>query len=153
MDQFSLLSILYKLASAAVSKRLNPVLQRLIGKQQNSYVSENNIGCCIMNIINMIHHCCLKQKLILLVHFRKAFDSISSMKVVVLTRRTEEPRWCEVVWGGVRWGEETKNRGGVRWCEVVWRNEEPKAAHFWAAIAAHWAAIFEFLKSSSLLSC
>merc|ERR1712002_59874 len=75
----SLLSIFYKLASACITKRIKPVLARLIGKEQKAYLPENNIGSVIMNLINMIHFCNTKKKeaLILLVDFQKAFDSIN----------------------------------------------------------------------------
>ena len=69
----SLLSIFYKLASASITKRIKPVLARLIGKDQKAYISENNIGSVVMNLINMIHFCNTKKKeaLILLVDFRR----------------------------------------------------------------------------------
>jgi len=75
----SLLSIFYKLASACITKRIKPVLARLIGKEQKAYLAENNIGSVIMNLINMIHFCNTKKKeaFILLVDFQKAFDSIN----------------------------------------------------------------------------
>ena len=75
----SLLSIFYKLASATITRRIKPVLSRLIGIEQKAYLSENNIGSVIINIINMIDFCNKKQKeaLILLVDFQKAFDSIT----------------------------------------------------------------------------
>ena len=75
----SLLSIFYKLASACITKRIKPVLARLIGKEQKAYLPENNIGSVIMNLINMIHFCNTKKKeaFILLVDFQKAFDSIN----------------------------------------------------------------------------
>ena len=58
----SLLSIFYKLASACITKRIKPVLARLIGKEQKAYLPENNIGSVIMNLINMIHFCNTKKK-------------------------------------------------------------------------------------------
>ena len=75
----SLLSIFYKLASACITKRIKPVLARLIGAEQKAYLSENNIGSVIMNLINMIHYCNSKKQaaLLLLVDFQKAFDSIN----------------------------------------------------------------------------
>ena len=75
----SLLSIFYKLASACITRRIKPVLARLIGAEQKAYLSENNIGSVIMNLINMIHHCNSKKKeaLLLLVDFQKAFDTIN----------------------------------------------------------------------------
>merc|ERR1712215_617334 len=55
---------------------IKPVLS---GIEQKVYISENNIGSVIINIINMIDFCNRKQKeaLILLVDFQKAFDSIT----------------------------------------------------------------------------
>ena len=75
----SLLSIFYKLASATITLSIKPVLSRLVGVEQKAYLSENNIGSVIINIINMIDFCNKKQKeaLILLVDFQKAFDSVS----------------------------------------------------------------------------
>ena len=75
----SLLSIFYKLASATITRRIKPVLSRLVGIEQKAYLSEDNIGSVIINIINIIDFCNKKQKdaLILLVDFQKAFDSIS----------------------------------------------------------------------------
>ena len=58
----SLLSIFYKLASACITRRIKPVLARLIGSEQKAYLAENNIGSVIMNLINMIHFCNTKKK-------------------------------------------------------------------------------------------
>ena len=51
----------------------------LIGKQQKVYISSNNIGSCILNLVNMINHVNKKRKaaLIMLIDFKKAFDSIN----------------------------------------------------------------------------
>ena len=75
----SFFSIFYKLASACITKRIKPVLARVIGTEQKAYLSENNIGSVIMNLINMIHYCNSMKKaaLLLLVNFQKAFDSIN----------------------------------------------------------------------------
>ena len=75
----SLLSIFYKLASATITRRIKPVLFRLVRVEQKAYLSENNIGSVIINNINMIDLYNKKQKeaLILLVDFQKAFDSVS----------------------------------------------------------------------------
>ena len=48
----SLLSIFYKLASATITRRIKPVLARLVGVEQKAYLSENNIGSVMINIIN-----------------------------------------------------------------------------------------------------
>ena len=75
----SLLSIFYKLASCAITQRIKPAVEAIIGRQQKAYIKHNNIGSCIINIINLIKHTMKSQKsaLILLIDFRKAFDSIS----------------------------------------------------------------------------
>ena len=75
----SLLSIFYKLASCAITQRIKPAVEAIIGRQQKAYIKHNNIGSCIINIINLIKHTIKKKKsaLILLIDFKKAFDSIS----------------------------------------------------------------------------
>ena len=75
----SLLSIFYKLASCAITQRIKPAVESIIGRQQKAYIKHNNIGSCIINIINLIKHTIKNKKsaLILLIDFRKAFDSIS----------------------------------------------------------------------------
>ena len=75
----SLLSIFYKLASCAITQRIKPAVESIIGRQQKAYIKHNNIGSCIINLINMISHTIKKKKsaLILLIDFKKAFDSIS----------------------------------------------------------------------------
>ena len=75
----SLLSIFYKLASCAITQRIKPAVERIIGRQQKAYIKHNNIGSCIINLINLIEHTIKNKKsgLILLIDFRKAFDSIS----------------------------------------------------------------------------
>ena len=75
----SLLSIFYKLASCAITQRIKPAVESIIGRQQKAYIKHNNIGSCIINLINLIQHTIKNKKsgLILLIDFRKAFDSIS----------------------------------------------------------------------------
>ena len=74
----SLLSNFYKLASCCITKRIKPVVELLIGKQQKAYITSNNIGSCILNLVNMINNVNNKRKaaLIMLIDFKKAFDSI-----------------------------------------------------------------------------
>ena len=74
----SLLSIFYKLASCTITQRIKPDVSQIIGKQQKAYIKTNNIGSIILNLLNMIKHITEKKKsaLILLIDFRKAFDSI-----------------------------------------------------------------------------
>ena len=74
----SLLSIFYKLASCAISLRIEPAVTQIIGRQQKAYLKTNNIGSVLLNLINLIKHVNEKKKsaIILLIDFRKAFDSI-----------------------------------------------------------------------------
>ena len=51
---FSLLSIFYKLASCVLTRRIKPVVEKLIGKEQKAYIKSNNIGSCILNLLNMM---------------------------------------------------------------------------------------------------
>ena len=52
---------------------------RLIGQQQKAYVPGNVIGSCIINILNLMKYTSRKKikSLILLIDFRKAFDSLT----------------------------------------------------------------------------
>ena len=74
----SLLSIFYKLASCCITQRIKPAIESIIGRQQKAYIKTNNIGSVILNLINMMSHVKQKKKaaLILLIDFRKAFDSL-----------------------------------------------------------------------------
>jgi hypothetical protein len=49
----------------------------LIGRQQKAYITNNVIGRCLINLISAIKHVSKKKlsALILLIDFRKAFDS------------------------------------------------------------------------------
>ena len=75
----SLLSIFYKLASCCITRRIKPAVESLIGMQQKAYIESNNIGSCILNILNLMKDVNKKKlsSLILLVDFQKAFDSLS----------------------------------------------------------------------------
>ena len=74
----SLLSIFYKLASCCITQRIKPAVESIIGRQQKAYIKSNNIGSVILNLINMMTYINEKKKtaLILLIDFRKAFDSL-----------------------------------------------------------------------------
>ena len=74
----SLLSVFYQLASCCITARIKPAVEHIVGKQQKAYIGSNNIGSCITNLINMINHVNKKKinALILLIDFRKAFDSL-----------------------------------------------------------------------------
>ena len=73
-----LLSVIYKLASCAISNRINTTLKFIIWKQQKAYTSSGNIGTCLLNLLTTMLHCNKSKKdgLLLLIDFRKAFDSI-----------------------------------------------------------------------------
>ena len=50
----SLLCIFYKLASCVITRRIKPVVEQVIGKEQKAYINSNNIGSCILNLLNMM---------------------------------------------------------------------------------------------------
>ena len=54
-------------------------MEILIGKQQKAYIDKNNIGSCILNLLNLMKHVNKKRipAIILLIDFKKAFDSIN----------------------------------------------------------------------------
>ena len=74
----SLLSIHYKLASCCITQRLQPLIGRVTGQQQKAYVPGNVIGSCIINTLNLMKYTDRRkiEYLILLIDFRKAFDSL-----------------------------------------------------------------------------
>ena len=75
----SMLSVLYKLASAAIANRLKPYLDNLINKTQNGFVPGRYIGECtrlVFDIMNYTEKHNLPGMLVL-IDFEKAFDSIS----------------------------------------------------------------------------
>ena len=71
----SLLSIFYKLASCCITRRIKPAVESLIGMQQKAYIESNNIGSCILNILNLMENVNKRKllSLILLMDFQKAF--------------------------------------------------------------------------------
>ena len=75
----SLLSVYYKLASCAITQRIKPAVESIVGKQQKAHINKNNIGSCIVNLVNIMHHVNKAKNLalILLIDFKKAFDSIN----------------------------------------------------------------------------
>ena len=64
--------------SCAITQRIKPAVTSIIGRQQKAYIRTNNIGSVLLNLINLIKHMTDKKKagLILLINFKKAFDSI-----------------------------------------------------------------------------
>ena len=77
----SLLSVHYKLASCAITQRIKPAVNKVVGRQQKAYTEGNVIGSCIINLLNMMKSVNDRQKasLILLIDFKKAFDSMTTL--------------------------------------------------------------------------
>ena len=75
----SLLSVFYKIASSCITRRIKPAVESIIGIQQKAYVDKNNIGSCILNLLNMMKYVNKKKipAIILLIDFSKAFYSIN----------------------------------------------------------------------------
>ena len=75
----SLLSVFYKLASGVITRRLESVIEKVLGRQQKAYSRKKNITSVLLNVINMIHSSrdSKRSSLIIAVDFRKAFDSLS----------------------------------------------------------------------------
>ena len=49
----SLLSVFYKMASGIITRRLETVMEGMIGCQQKAYSNERNIGSVLINLLNM----------------------------------------------------------------------------------------------------
>ena len=75
----SLLSAFYKIASGVITRRLEKVMKKVIGRQQKAYSRVKNIGSVLINLLNVIEEVNKKKIacLILSIDFRKAFDSIN----------------------------------------------------------------------------
>ena len=75
----SMLSVLYKLASASIANRIKPLLDNLIDKTQCGFVPGRYIGESTRLIYNIMHYTEVSQipGMLVLIDFEKAFDSIS----------------------------------------------------------------------------
>merc|ERR1711867_267467 len=75
----SLLSVFYKIASGAITRRLETVIEKVIGRQQKAYSRKKNITSVLLNVISMIHssRASGRSGLIVAVDFKKAFDSLN----------------------------------------------------------------------------
>ena len=75
----SLLSVIYKLASATIANRIKTVLDFLIARTQSGFISGRYIGESTRLVYDIMHH--TEQYningLLMLIDFEKAFDSIS----------------------------------------------------------------------------
>ena len=75
----SVLSVLYKLVSAAIANRMKPCLDQIIDKIHCGFIPERYIGECtqlILDIMKITEDRCIPGMLIL-IDFEKAFDSAS----------------------------------------------------------------------------
>ena len=52
----SLLSVFYKMASGVIARRLEKVMEGLIGRQQKAYSTERNIGSVLINLLYLMNH-------------------------------------------------------------------------------------------------
>ena len=75
----SMLSVLYKIASASLANRVKPVLNKIISKIQTGFVPGRYIGESTRLVYDLMHHTEEKNipGLLMLIDFEKAFDSIS----------------------------------------------------------------------------
>ena len=76
----SLLSIFYKVASGALTRRLKKVYEKVIGKEQKAYSKMRNIGSVLINLLNAMSFVNKRkiETLIVALDFQKAFDSINT---------------------------------------------------------------------------
>lgn len=77
----SLQSVFYKLASCVMTRRLQTVIEGVIGVQQKAYSQARNIGSILINLLNLMDEANKRKmnSLILSIDFKKAFDSIDHM--------------------------------------------------------------------------
>ena len=71
----SLLSVFYKIASGVITRRLDTVINKVIGRQQKAYSREKNITSVLLNVINMIEEAVKSKRsaLLIAIDFKKAF--------------------------------------------------------------------------------
>ena len=75
----TLLSVVYKIASAAIANRLKPILEKIIPNNQTGFLKGRNISDCTCLVYDIMYYAEKENipGLLLLVDFEKAFDSIS----------------------------------------------------------------------------
>ena len=75
----SLLSVLYKIASASIANRLKPALNKLISRSQSGFLPGRYIGECTRLVYDILNHTEINEidGMLVLIDFEKAFDSIS----------------------------------------------------------------------------
>ena len=74
----TLLSVFYKIISAAFANRLKEALPEIVHFSQKAYLKDRYIGEVVKNTYDKMHYCKEKniEGMIILVDFSKAFDSI-----------------------------------------------------------------------------
>ena len=74
-----MLSVFYKVASGAITRRVSSVYEQLVGPHQVAYSTSRNISSVPINIINAIQSTLdnREQALVVALDFKKAFDSLS----------------------------------------------------------------------------
>ena len=75
----SLLSVVYKIASASIANRIKPILNKLIDKTQSGFIAGRFIGESTRLVYDIMNHCenYNMNGLLMLIDFEKAFDSVS----------------------------------------------------------------------------
>ena len=75
----SLLSVVYKLFSGALTKRLETVMEKISSKSQKGYSRKKRLHDSIINILELINICSMEQinMICVAIDFRKAFDSVN----------------------------------------------------------------------------
>ena len=73
----SLLSVFYKIASGVITRRLETVIEKVIGRQQKAYSRIKNIGSVLINLLNTMNYANKRkfETMILSINFKKAFNS------------------------------------------------------------------------------
>ena len=51
----SLLSVFYKMSSGVMARRLQTVIEDVIGVQQKAYSQDRNIGSVLINLLNLMN--------------------------------------------------------------------------------------------------
>ena len=70
----SLLCVFYKIASGFITRRLETVIEKVIGRQQKAYLRVKNIGSVLINLLNTMNYANKRkfESLILSIDFRQS---------------------------------------------------------------------------------
>lgn len=76
---FSLLNVLYKLASAAIANRLKKILDKIVRKDQKGFIAGRFIGESVRTVYDILFEADSQNipGLLLLIDFQQAFDFVS----------------------------------------------------------------------------